>query len=115
MSLHIVDGLLCELILVVVDECDKKIKDTLHRSFRSLRPQRRANDDSPYTVFHDDMYFGDSRYSIGIQLADLCSYFIGRHLAGDEEIAPFYEMIQPHIVFSEVHPPLQVPIIEDDH
>jgi hypothetical protein len=47
----------------------------------------------------DDMYFGDSQYSIGIQLADLCSYFIARHLDGDAEIKGFYEMIDPHIVF----------------
>jgi hypothetical protein len=54
--------------------------------------------------FHDDMYFGDSRYSIGIQLADLCAYFLARHLEGDLEIQGFYEMVSPHIVFSQVHP-----------
>jgi len=54
--------------------------------------------------FHDDMYFGDSRFSIGIQLADLCAYFIARHLEGDLEIQGFYEMVSPHIVFSQVHP-----------
>lgn len=54
--------------------------------------------------FHDDMYFSDSRYSIGVQLADLCAYFIARHLNGDSETEGFYKMIQPHIVFSKSYP-----------
>ncbi|MGO8813973.1 MAG: DUF3800 domain-containing protein [Terriglobia bacterium] len=91
-----------QLVLLIMDECDKKIKDTLHKSFQSVR--------LPFTFqggslpFHDDMYFGDSRYSVGIQLADLCSYFIARHLGGDKEIESFYAMIQPYIAFSEIHP-----------
>jgi hypothetical protein len=44
------------------------------------------------------MYFGDSKYSIGIQIADLCSYFIARRLAGDSETEHFYKMIEPQII-----------------
>jgi len=108
MTPYLVDGILYELILVIVDDCDKKIRETLHKTYRSLRPQRRAKDQSPFTVFHDDMYFGDSRYSIGIQLADLCSYFIARHLEGDDETESFYEMIEPHIVNYQIHPPINI-------
>jgi hypothetical protein len=89
-------------ILVVDDFSDKKTKELLSKSFRRLRGQELSH-------FHDDMYFGDSRYSIGIQLADLCSYFIARHLEGDSETAPFYEMIRPHLVFSETHPKEEAP------
>jgi hypothetical protein len=104
---EIVKGWLEALIILIVDECDKKIKDTLQKSFRSIRPKRKPpNQTGPPTVhFHDDMYFGDSRFSIGIQLADLCSYFIARHLNGDKETEMFYEMIRPYVVFSKVHPP----------
>jgi hypothetical protein len=103
---HVVNGLLEELVIVIVDECDKKVRDTLQQSYRGLRPPRNVARDKPFSHFHDDMYFGDSRYSIGIQLADLCSYFIARHLDGDNETESFYEMIHPHIVYSKIRPPI---------
>ncbi len=88
-----VPSLLSQLVILIVDECDGKTKNTLQKSFRSLRPAPA----SPLECLHDDMYFGDSRYSIGIQLADLCSYFIARHLEGDTEIEAFYQIIKPRI------------------
>lgn len=94
-----------ELVLVIADECsDKKLRDILQRSYRSLRPRRKEGESKIYHL-HDDMYFGDSRYSVGIQLADLCSYFIARNLERDAEILGFYELIRPYIVFREVYPP----------
>jgi hypothetical protein len=53
------------------------------------------------------MFFGDSRFSVGIQLADMCSYFIARHLDGDTEIAQFYDKIEPHIVYGQIYPDQQ--------
>ena len=102
----LLQGFLEELVLIVVDECDGKIKTGIQRSFRQLRGDRKTRTDAEITPFHDDMYFGDSRYSIGIQLADLCSYFICRHLQGDGAVDGFYNWIEPHIRFSEVHPTL---------
>jgi hypothetical protein len=99
-----VDAWFSQFVLLIVDECDKKIRDTLHKSFRSMRPSFKFHGESPQIIFHDDMYFGDSRYSVGIQLADLCSYFIARHLEGDKEIESFYAMIQPYIAFPEIYP-----------
>jgi hypothetical protein len=94
-----------ELMILIVDECpDRKIRDALQKSFRNLRSPRIRSSEPALIHFHDDMYFGDSRYSIGIQLADLCSYFIARHLQGDSEIQSFYEMIEPHIVHSQIEP-----------
>lgn len=90
-----------ELLIVIVDECDPKVRNSLQKSYRGLRA---AGSDTGLAHFHDDMYFGDSRYSIGIQLADLCSYFIARHIEGDSEIEPFYEVIAPYIVFSQIEP-----------
>jgi hypothetical protein len=100
-------GFLTELVMLIVDDCDRReIKQTLIESYRQLRPTREAKNitTSQLFHFHDDLYFGDSRYSIGIQLADLCAYFIGRHLAGDVEIDGFYQKIEPHIVAAELHP-----------
>lgn len=104
---EVVTAWLEELVILIVDECDKQVKTVLHKSFHNLRPRHKLgqlSDTRKLLHFHDDMYFGDSRYSIGIQLADMCSYFIGRHLEGDSEIEEFYNMIKPHIVFSETHP-----------
>jgi hypothetical protein len=93
------EGFVSQFAILIVDDFpDRKTKELLSKSFRSLRGGELSH-------FHDDMYFGDSRYSIGIQLADLCSYFIARHLDGDAEIEPFYEMIEPYLAFSETHPP----------
>lgn len=90
----LLDGMIKSLVILIVDECDGKTKNTLQQSFRNLRPRSQP---SLSSCFHDDIYFGDSRYSIGIQLADLCSYFIARHLQGDVEIEGFYQMIEPRI------------------
>ncbi len=29
---------------------------------------------------HDEIFFGDSAYSIGVQIADICTYLVTRHL-----------------------------------
>lgn len=97
------------LVLLIVDECPNKQRDMLQNSFRNLRhplPSMSKNilPGQRLMHFHDDVFFGDSRYSAGIQLADLCSYFIARHLQGDEEIRPFYELIEPHIAYGQFYP-----------
>jgi Protein of unknown function (DUF3800) len=83
-----------------MDDGDKKNSGTVQKSFRSMRGRFRFSGvgGSSLPFVHDDMYFGDSKYSIGIQVADLCSYFIARHLAGDSEIEHFYKLIEPQIV-----------------
>ncbi len=91
--------------LLIADDCDKDTKSTLQKSFRTLRPRvQPLRMGGKLSSLHDDMYFGDSRFSIGIQLADLCSYFIARHLDGDVAIEGFYKMIEPHIVYSKCVP-----------
>jgi hypothetical protein len=50
------------------------------------------------------MYFGSSRDSIGIQLADLCGYFISQHLQNKPEAECFYKEVEQRIFFSEVKP-----------
>ena len=98
-----------ELVLLIVDDCEKNQRAMLQNSFRNLRhpaptPGRSLSLGERFAHFHDDVFFGDSRYSVGIQIADLCSYFIARHLNGDEEIRPFYELIEPYIVYGQFYP-----------
>ena len=100
------------LVLLIVDDCEKKYKDMLQNSFRNLRhplpsASKNMTAGDRFVHFHDDVFFGDSRYSVGIQLADLCSYFIARYLQGDEVIRPFYDLIHPHIVYGQFYPQQQ--------
>lgn len=46
----------------------------------------------------DDMYFGDSTDSVGIQAADMCAYLIRRHLAGKQDSEWLFKIIEPRIV-----------------
>lgn len=86
--------------LFIMDDSDPKTRAILQGSFRQLRSRFRltSTTGNALAFVHDDMYFGSSKFSIGIQMADLCSYFIARHLAGDAEIEHFYKMIEPQII-----------------
>jgi hypothetical protein len=112
---------------------DRKVRERLQESFLDLRKRFRprfsdleitrsithsedngvhinvehkvpANEEMPY--LHDGMYFGDSRFSIGVQLADLCGYVIAKHLGGDEDpdLQRFYELIKPQVTDSRIEP-----------
>jgi hypothetical protein len=95
-----------DLALFIADDCDGKTKAALQQSFRALRQRMRppSFEAGQLCSVHDDMYFGDSKYSIGIQIADLCSYFIARHLQGDIGIEGFYKMIEQQIVSAKEEP-----------
>src|SRR5689334_11545268 len=63
-------------LLIADDTDDKAAKHALRTSFRSLRPKSHSKDyrGSRFWMCHDEMYFGDSKSSVGIQLADLCAH-----------------------------------------
>jgi hypothetical protein len=83
------------LCLFISDEIpDGRLKETIRTSFKSLRgkPQKGAQPTANrLPLVHDDMYFGSSADSIGIQLADVCSFFMMRHLR-DNESDEFYDL-----------------------
>ena len=90
-----------ELVVLIVDDCNKDIKASLRKSFRRLREPLRTPIFPPGQAWHlhDDMYFGSSKESIGIQSADLCGYFIMKHLIGADPAAEgFYDIIKNLIV-----------------
>jgi hypothetical protein len=89
--------------LFIVDERSKETRATLQQTYREMR---RPSDPKERQLTHlfDDMYFGDSKFSVGIQLADACAYFIGKHVSGDMGAEEFYAMIEPHIVHFEIEP-----------
>jgi hypothetical protein len=86
---------LTDLCLFIMDDTkEKSLKELLRKSYRELRAARPyipPNDNRLWHA-HDDMYFGDSRDSVGIQMADLCNYFMWRHLLKKEGGEEFYDM-----------------------
>jgi hypothetical protein len=93
-------------LLLLDDSTEKEKKNRLKQSFRELRRHiRPAGFDPGLEFIHDDMYFGSSKDSIGIQLADLCAYFIGKHLDGGDPAAEgFYQIFEKEIVNSRTEP-----------
>jgi hypothetical protein len=91
--------------MLVVDDCNPPIKNVLKQSFRELRQHIRKPIPSPGQMwhFHDAVAFADSRDSVGVQVADLCAYFIAKHQKNDDPTAEgFYEIIKDRIVYSKV-------------
>lgn len=84
-----------DLCLFIVDDTeDKPLKQQLRRSYRDLRISRPYIPPHANRMWHahDDLYFGDSRDSVGIQMADLCNYFMWRNLLKKPGGEEFYEM-----------------------
>lgn len=74
-------------LLIIDDYGEKKVKDGIRLAFRQLRPRFRPTEYSCGVLehFHDVIAFCDSRDSVGVQVADMCSYFIGHHLQNNVE------------------------------
>ena len=95
------------VVLVADDFQQKSIKETLRKSFQYLRKPLRPPDfyDNRRTQhLHDALYFGNSKDSGGLQLADLCAYIIRKHLEGDESVAGFYDIFKDQIAFHKIEP-----------
>lgn len=96
-----------DLCLFIADDtADRPLKEQLRRSYRSLRCAHPyvAPSDNRLWHAHDDLYFGDSRDSVGIQLADLCSYFMWRRLLKKEFPKEFYDMFAPNAICAKPEP-----------
>lgn len=88
------------VVLIADDFQDNKLKKTLRESFRTQRNKLRPPDYHYGEAWHlhDDLYFGSSKDSVGIQLADLCAYIVRRNLEGDAAVSGFYETIKKQLV-----------------
>lgn len=90
--------------LLIADDStqDKKALRSAFYDYRErLRPTK---SESAFPYLHDDMYFGDSRYSIGIQIADLCGYFIAKHLENYVQTEGFYNIFKDQLMYSRIEP-----------
>jgi hypothetical protein len=88
------------LALIIADDTkDNKAKNAMKNAFRTNRRQMRSMTHNRGRLAHilDDMFFGNSGDSIGIQLIDVCNFFIQRHLRNDDETEHFYQMIARNV------------------
>jgi len=99
-------------LLIVDSTTDQERKKQLQTSYKLLRAKH------PYSLpqshnrlwhSHDEMYFGDSANCLGIQLADLCTYFMQRHLlkrdkTHKDKADEFFDLISPHAVCAKPEP-----------
>jgi hypothetical protein len=97
----IIDGL--DLAMLILDDVsEEQLKSRLRKTFRTLRARHVGGRSEPSLTyrFHDGMFFSDSRDSVGIQISDLCGYFLSRHLRGDEDsrATKFIQTVTAHAV-----------------
>jgi len=96
------------LVVLIADDFPSKsaIKEEMKKSFRTLRAKVRPPhyDAGKSWHLHDSLYFGSSKDSIGIQLADLCAFIIRRNLEGDPSVKGHYDIIAKNIFNSRIEP-----------
>lgn len=96
-----------DLCLFVVDDTtDNALKKQLRSSYRALRVAHPYIPPHKHRLWHahDDLYFGDSRESIGIQMADVCNYFMWRHLVQKEGGEEFYDAFVGQAIAAKPEP-----------
>jgi hypothetical protein len=96
-----------DMYLCVLDDCDNKtLKDEFRKTYRTLRSKHPfvPPHDTRLWHAHDDMFFADSKDCLGIQIVDLCNYFVRRHLAGEPEEDGFYGVIAEQIICARPEP-----------
>jgi hypothetical protein len=79
---------------------DSSLKKRLLSTFRKLRPKALTSPptDSVLECIYDDMLFGDSKGSIGLQVADICAWLIMRQMSKSaRRDRIFYEKVVPFI------------------
>ena len=91
-------------ILIMDSSARPDVRQAVQRSFRDLTRHVHAFSSNRLVLkhFHDELYFGDSACSFGIQAADICSFFICRHINGYLDSEQFYSIIEPNIINSGI-------------
>jgi hypothetical protein len=89
-----------EVGICIADQSDrwKWMKD-LPRHYRRHLPKDYVHADQLLiTNIVDSVYFGDSHDSIGVQLADACSFFVKRHLMKRENSEKFFHIFKKRVL-----------------
>jgi hypothetical protein len=93
-------------MLICDDTKNQGVKTNLQKAFRAYRRRMKSekHDCGMLGKLHDDMYFGDSSFSVGLQLADVVSFVVLRHLQGKEDTEFLFKQIERNIVFGKIEP-----------
>lgn len=100
-------------LLIVDDTKDIDLKRQLQAAYKLLRAKHPYSNLKPHDNrlwhSHDQMYFGDSVTCLGIQMADLCTYFMQRHLlkrdkTHTDKADEFFNLIAPHAICAKPEP-----------
>lgn len=94
-----------QLGLIIADDTkNQHQKENLLKAFRANRTFKtvkvgygRLEGRGRLEHIHDDMYFGNSQYSKGLQVADVCCFIILRHLQAKDDTEFLYKIIEPKI------------------
>jgi hypothetical protein len=103
-------GIEYPLCLLIVDDCDRAPKEYIKKSFRQMRqPMRMPLDSTGWSnnrLSHsvDDLFFGDSSGSVGLQVADVCNYVMWRRLAENIEDEFFAELMKGQVICAKPEP-----------
>lgn len=83
---------------------EKEALKALYRKLRKKRPFHDFQNANRLWHGHDGMFFADSVDSVGIQIADLCTYFVQRKLEGREEKQNFLDLFSDRIICAKPEP-----------
>jgi hypothetical protein len=95
-----------ESCLLIADDASDKVKHEIKNAFSVYRRKVRSVGHNRGKLTHmlDDMFFGSSANSLGIQLADVCNFVLDRHLIGRQDTEPLYELLEPRIYAGRMYP-----------
>ena len=99
-----------DLGILICDEMKQNVKKDMQQAYRAFRKNNKRGHSvgramsGIFEYLHDDLYFGDSAYSVGLQLADMCSFLVRHHLSTNQETEYLYKRIEPKIYFSRMEP-----------
>jgi hypothetical protein len=97
-----IDSYLC-----ILDDCsDKNLKQDFKKTYRTLRTKHPFINHQNHRLWHahDDMFFADSTDCLGVQIADLCNFFVRLRLEGREERQNFYDLISEQVICAKPEP-----------
>lgn len=96
-----------DTFLCILDDCsDQKLKAQFKHTYRVLRKKHPFVPNGEHRLWHahDDMFFADSTDCLGVQIADLCAYFVRLHLEETPEPQNFYGMFSKHVICAKPEP-----------
>jgi hypothetical protein len=93
-------------VVIVDSSAGPDVRQAVQTAFRDLRRHVHAFGSNRLVLkhFHDDLYFGDSACSFGVQAADICAWFIYRHIGGLLDTERFYSIIESNIFHFRIVP-----------